>query len=1088
MDTMTSRRKRITSVLIAVVMFVTMLQFEFSTTANTVVRTLTNQNMINSQDQRINGFDFESWRDSRGEGQSIMTIYSNGAFNGTYSQSYNTLFRTGRRFPSNTSISSIGNISLSYTATNFASGRNGGTNNDAMAYLCVYGWSDEGVSANNQRNNLVEWYIVEDWLAWSPVNNDGTPRTGYNRLSSFTVDGATYDVIVGTRDQQPSIYGTQTFLQIFSIRRKANARRSGTINVSAHFAEWARVVQNVSSGNRTITFRPQTALYEVMFCVEGYGGDQRSNGSGNVTQLCIRYGNNRVCTDNGCAHCGNSSGTTGPTTPTTAATTNSNGYFFHSNFEGSTTSVDGWSPRGDDVVITNSGSRPYAGTRSLHVTGRSDYWHGVARSLSSTVFRPGTEYTFSAMAMYQSGAPTTDFALTLQYDVGEVTNWANVATATATAGQWVQLTDPAFLIPAGATNMTLYIEADVPTLEFFVDELIGAPRNATVTLRPDSTATTTTAVTTTGQTTTAPTAGTTTVPTTNPLPEGMIYNMQRDATLTQLAGTGSSGSDRATAVLRRVGSPDTVLTVNGDFPEPRSFVVTGREGTSHGAQIQLRNLEGIDAGVNYEISVDGKFTANGDGRRARLRFETGSAALAFATPSSDGTFRLSHIVSGATLLAHSLLANPVYSIGCDSPSGGPFPDMEITGIVILRTDAAVTTTTATTTAATTTTDGGTTTTAATTTTVETTTTINWTAMCVGCNRHVSNEPDFDFANLLCRDCQGSVTTTSASVTTTVATLETSAQQSGYTSTAVWFRTCVGCEKEVVFSDPDFNVALMLCGDCKPVVTTTTAASTTTRGTTVSSGWITWATESGVTQTFIAYDHYCEICNFWSYASMSCRNPNCGGANTTTTAATTTGGTQSFDNTTSDDIDYLCEICSHWSVGSATCKNPDCGTVTTVTVATTTEPVNWTTECSGCKRRVSNEPDFDFENYLCRDCQTSQSCDDCGWLCCNDCPDGDTLCPDPVCRVCYPAETCDTCAICMSGEPPKIGFVLGAEKITVSDALEILKHIVGLGNVIDECDYALTASLIVSETKPTTVDALEILKYIVGLPNKITDRS
>ena len=74
------------------------------------------------------------------------------------------------------------------------------------------------------------------------------------------------------------------------------------------------------------------------------------------------------------------------------------------------------------------------------------------------------------------------------------------------------------------------------------------------------------------------------------------------------------------------------------------------------------------------------------------------------------------------------------------------------------------------------------------------------------------------------------------------------------------------------------------------------------------------------------------------------------------------------------------------------------------------------------------------------------------------------------------------------EPFKLGHVLGGMKITTSDALEILKFIVGLPSRLDTSHGAFSAALIVNADKPCTEDALEILKYIVGLPNKITERS
>ena len=66
-------------------------------------------------------------------------------------------------------------------------------------------------------------------------------------------------------------------------------------------------------------------------------------------------------------------------------------------------------------------------------------------------------------------------------------------------------------------------------------------------------------------------------------------------------------------------------------------------------------------------------------------------------------------------------------------------------------------------------------------------------------------------------------------------------------------------------------------------------------------------------------------------------------------------------------------------------------------------------------------------------------------------------------------------------------VSGGDEISIGDALEILKYLAGLDNVIDDDDNALAAAIIVDageSTAPTIGDALEILKYLAGLENMI----
>jgi len=116
------------------------------------------------------------------------------------------------------------------------------------SYLCVYGWTT---------NPLVEYYIVDSWGSWRPPG--GSP------LDSVNTDDGIYDIYRTQRVNQPSIQGTQTFDQYWSVRRQQ--RTSGTITVSNHFSAWASRGMNMGS------------LYEVSMTVEGY----QSSGTADVS-------------------------------------------------------------------------------------------------------------------------------------------------------------------------------------------------------------------------------------------------------------------------------------------------------------------------------------------------------------------------------------------------------------------------------------------------------------------------------------------------------------------------------------------------------------------------------------------------------------------------------------------------------------------------------------------------------------------------------------------------------------------------------------------------------------------------------------
>ncbi|HTU67486.1 MAG TPA: glycoside hydrolase family 11 protein [Steroidobacteraceae bacterium] len=196
--------------------------------------------IIGTQD----GYRHELWTDQK-KSPACMTLGTKAAFTANWGSSSskieNYLARRGLGYDDTKKHYEIGSFNASYDVTyspNCSSGN---------SYMGVYGWAYDSTKAIP--NDLVEWYIIDNWCNYNPSKDPTAESLG-------TIYGGEYDVYRVKRVNKPSIKGTRDFMQYFSVRK--NLRTSGLLNISHHFYAWEKL--GMPLGN----------LHEVSMLVEGY--------------------------------------------------------------------------------------------------------------------------------------------------------------------------------------------------------------------------------------------------------------------------------------------------------------------------------------------------------------------------------------------------------------------------------------------------------------------------------------------------------------------------------------------------------------------------------------------------------------------------------------------------------------------------------------------------------------------------------------------------------------------------------------------------------------------------------------------------
>lgn len=193
------------------------------------------QTITTNQQGTHSGYFYTYWKNS---GSATMNLGSGGNYSVNWSLGSGGNFVGGKGWNPGSSSRRVG-----YNA--------GVWNPNGNSYLCLYGWTT---------NPLVEYYVVDNWGSWRPP--------GGSSQGTITSDGGSYNLYRTQRVNQPSIQGTATFYQYWSVRTtKRQTGQNSVINFQNHVNGWSTRGWNLGNHN-----------YQVL-ATEGY----QSSGSSNVT-------------------------------------------------------------------------------------------------------------------------------------------------------------------------------------------------------------------------------------------------------------------------------------------------------------------------------------------------------------------------------------------------------------------------------------------------------------------------------------------------------------------------------------------------------------------------------------------------------------------------------------------------------------------------------------------------------------------------------------------------------------------------------------------------------------------------------------
>ena len=131
------------------------------------------------------------------------------------------------------------------------------------------------------------------------------------------------------------------------------------------------------------------------------------------------------------------------------------------------TTNDSFTGRGSASAAWTS-DQAFTGECSLFVSDRAETWNGATRDASS-ILTAGSTYQISA-AVYQASGEDVEMKFSLQYtNSAGTTAYDEIALDTAASGEWTVLSNAAYTVPDGASDLAIYVETTESLTDFYLD-------------------------------------------------------------------------------------------------------------------------------------------------------------------------------------------------------------------------------------------------------------------------------------------------------------------------------------------------------------------------------------------------------------------------------------------------------------------------------------------------------------------------------------------------------------------------------------------------------------------------------------------